>query len=136
MVKRVILLLLAIGATGAPLSAQDYSVLDISFGYGNYGVETVENNTVVLYMKGTPEMPRCGFSAATVQVLQDVGASFRAVDVLADPEVWNGVKIYSDWPTIPQVFIGGKFVGGCDIVRDLHAKGELKPMVEAAQQKS
>lgn len=94
--------------------------------------ETVEGHKVVIYMKGTPVMPRCGFSAATIQVLQEVGTPFEAVDVLADQEVWDGVKQFSDWPTIPQVFISGKFIGGCDIVRDLHAKGELKPMVDAA----
>ena len=94
--------------------------------------KTVENNKVVIYMKGTPEMPRCGFSAATVEILKDLGEPFEAVDVLVDPEVWEGVKSFSDWPTIPQVFIGGQFVGGCDIVRDLHAKGELAPRLEAA----
>ena len=93
---------------------------------------TVDGNKVVIYMKGTPAAPRCGFSAATIQVLQEIGTSFTAVDVLADPETWDGVKQFSDWPTIPQVFIGGKFVGGCDIVRDLHTKGELKPIVDAA----
>jgi monothiol glutaredoxin len=92
----------------------------------------VESNTIILYMKGTPETPRCGFSAATVQILQSLDAPFAAVDVLADPEVWQGVKEFSDWPTIPQVFIGGQFVGGCDIVREMHAKGELAPLVQKA----
>ena len=94
--------------------------------------QDVETNKIVIYMKGTPEMPRCGFSAAAVQVLQSIGEPFKAVDVLADPEVWQGVKEYSDWPTIPQVFIGGQFVGGCDIVRELHAKGELASLVRQA----
>ncbi len=92
--------------------------------------QDVSNNKVVIYMKGTPEMPRCGFSAATVQVLQDLNVPFKAVDVLADPEVWQGVKEFSDWPTIPQVFIGGEFIGGCDIVREMHAKGELAPLLQ------
>ncbi|MFQ5720148.1 MAG: Grx4 family monothiol glutaredoxin [Acidobacteriota bacterium] len=96
--------------------------------------QTVTGNPVVIFMKGTPAMPRCGFSAATVEVLRDAGAAFEAVDVLADPQVWDGVKEYSDWPTIPQVFIGGKFVGGCDIVRDLHARGDLKPLLDAASE--
>lgn len=94
--------------------------------------ETVESNPIVIYMKGTPEMPRCGFSAATIEALRQAGASFHAVDVLADPEVWSGVKQFSDWPTIPQVYISGQFVGGCDIVRDLQARGELQGMVEKA----
>ena len=92
--------------------------------------QDVSNNKVVIYMKGTPETPRCGFSAATVQVLQDLNVPFKAVDVLADPEVWQGVKEFSDWPTIPQVFIGGEFIGGCDIVREMHAKGELAPLLQ------
>lgn len=98
--------------------------------------EDVSSNKVVIYMKGTPEMPRCGFSAATVQVLQSLEVPFKAVDVLADQEVWQGVKEFSDWPTIPQVFIDGQFIGGCDIVREMHAKGELAPLIkkeEAAQ---
>jgi len=88
--------------------------------------QDVNNNKVVIYMKGTPEMPRCGFSAATVQVLQSLDVPFKAVDVLADAEIWQGVKEFSDWPTIPQVFIGGQFVGGCDIVREMAESGELE----------
>jgi monothiol glutaredoxin len=90
----------------------------------------VEEHRIVIYMKGTPEMPRCGFSAAAVQVLQTLNVPFKAIDVLADPEIWQGVKSYSEWPTIPQIFIGGQFVGGCDIVREMHAKGELAPLLE------
>ena len=93
-------------------------------------VDIVQGNKVIIYMKGTPEMPRCGFSAATIQVLQTLNVPFKAVDVLADQEMWQGVKTYSDWPTIPQVFIGGTFIGGCDIIREMHAKGELQPLVE------
>jgi monothiol glutaredoxin len=95
--------------------------------------QDVEGNKIVLYMKGTPEAPRCGFSAAVVQVLQSLNEPFKAVDVLADPEVWQGVKEFSDWPTIPQIFIGGRFVGGCDIVREMHAKGELATLVAKAK---
>lgn len=94
--------------------------------------QTVAGNTVVIYMKGTPEQPRCGFSAATVEVLKLLNVPFKAVNVLEDPEIWQGVKQYADWPTIPQVYVGGKFVGGCDIVRDLHARGELEPLVRKA----
>jgi monothiol glutaredoxin len=92
--------------------------------------QAVEENEIVIYMKGTPEMPRCGFSAAAVQVLQTLNKPFAAIDVLADAELWQGVKEYSDWPTIPQVFIGGQFVGGCDIIREMHAKGELESLVQ------
>ncbi len=92
----------------------------------------VQENTIVIYMKGTPTMPRCGFSAATVEVLQSLDVPFKSVDVLSEPEVWQGVKEFSEWPTIPQVYVGGQFVGGCDIVRGLHAKGELAPLVEKA----
>jgi len=95
--------------------------------------QDVSNNKVIIYMKGTPEVPRCGFSAATVQVLQSLNVPFKAVDVLADPEVWQGVKEFSDWPTIPQVFIGGRFIGGCDIVREMHARGELAPLLRDAE---
>ena len=93
---------------------------------------TVTGNPVVLYMKGTPQAPRCGFSKAVVDVLSGLSVPFTAVDVLADAEVWQGVKAYSEWPTIPQVFVGGTFIGGCDIVREMHAKGELEPLVRAA----
>ena len=94
--------------------------------------ETVKGNKVVIFMKGTPSFPQCGFSAATVAVLNDLGVSFKAVNVLEDNEIREGVKRYSNWPTIPQVFVGGQFVGGCDIVREMHAAGELKPLVDAA----
>jgi len=93
---------------------------------------TIKNNKIVLFMKGNPAMPQCGFSAATVRCLQDLNVPFETVDVLSDPEIRDGVKTFSNWPTIPQVYIGGEFVGGCDIVRDLHATGELKKMVEKA----
>ena len=92
----------------------------------------VRENTVVIYMKGTPRFPMCGFSAATVEVLSDIGVPFKAVDVLAEPEKRDAVKTYTNWPTIPQVFVGGKFIGGCDIVRELHARGELEPLIRNA----
>jgi monothiol glutaredoxin len=92
--------------------------------------EAVKKNKVIIFMKGTPSMPQCGFSAATVACLKEVGEPFESVNVLADPAVREGVKAYTSWPTIPQVFIGGKFVGGCDIVRDLHSKGELAKLIK------
>jgi monothiol glutaredoxin len=94
--------------------------------------EEVRQNPVVIYMKGTPRFPMCGFSAATIEVLNEVGVPFKAVDILADQDRREGVKAYTSWPTIPQVFVGGKFVGGCDIVRELHARGELAPMIRKA----
>ena len=92
----------------------------------------IRNNKVVLYMKGTPASPQCGFSAATTEILQDLGKPFHTVDVLSSPEKRDAIKRFSNWPTIPQVYVNGKFIGGCDIVRELHAKGELAPMLRAA----
>jgi len=92
----------------------------------------VQENRVVVYMKGTPAFPMCGFSAATVEVLREIGVPFKAVDVLAEPEKREAIKAFSNWPTIPQVYVGGKFVGGCDIVRELHARGELAALLRAA----
>ncbi len=92
----------------------------------------VKENPVVLYMKGTPRFPMCGFSAATVEVLNEVGVPFKAVDILSEAEKRDAVKAYTSWPTIPQLFVGGQFVGGCDIVREMHAKGELAPLIRKA----
>lgn len=92
----------------------------------------VEQHPVLIYMKGTKEMPQCGFSAAAVQVLSSYGAPFKDVNVLADQEKWAAVKTFSNWPTIPQIYIGGTFVGGCDILREMHAKGEVAPLIEKA----
>src|SRR5207253_10129156 len=87
----------------------------------------LKDNKVVVYMKGTPSFPMCGFSAATVQVLREVGVPFKAIDVLAEPEKREAIKRFSSWPTIPQVYVGGKFIGGCDIVREMHARGGPAP---------
>lgn len=86
----------------------------------------VDNNEVVLFMKGSPMMPQCGFSAAVVQSLTMMGIKFKGVDVLADMEVRQGIKDFSNWPTIPQLYVKGEFVGGCDIIREMHESGELK----------
>jgi monothiol glutaredoxin len=91
----------------------------------------INANDVVLFMKGTPVFPRCGFSAALVQILTELGVAFKAVDVLADPEIRQGIKDYSNWPTIPQLYVKGDFVGGSDIVREMFEQGELKPFLEA-----
>ncbi|MDZ3838023.1 MAG: Grx4 family monothiol glutaredoxin [Rhodospirillales bacterium] len=87
--------------------------------------QEVEENPVVLFMKGTPMFPQCGFSAAVVQVLSEAGVKFKGIDVLSDPSLREGVKQFSNWPTIPQLYIKGEFVGGCDIVREMYASGEL-----------
>jgi monothiol glutaredoxin len=91
--------------------------------------EVIENHRVVLFMKGSKHMPQCGFSAAVVEILKSLGADFETVNVLADPEIRQGIKDFSRWPTIPQLYVDGKFIGGCDIVRDMHASGELAPIV-------
>ena len=93
----------------------------------------VTTDVIVLYMKGTPKVPQCGFSGATVQLLKACGVqNFTAVDVLADPDIRDGIKTYSNWPTIPQLYIKGEFVGGVDIVREMHEQGELQKLIDAA----
>ncbi|RKT58825.1 monothiol glutaredoxin [Azonexus fungiphilus] len=92
--------------------------------------ETVTNNPVVLYMKGDARFPQCGFSAAVVQVLKLCGVTdFVTVNVLADEEIRQGVKEYANWPTIPQLYIKGEFIGGCDIVKEMYQSGELQPLL-------
>ena len=85
----------------------------------------VAENDVLLFMKGTPVMPQCGFSAAVVHILSELGVKFKAVNVLADAEVRQGIKEFSNWPTIPQLYVKGEFVGGCDIVKEMFEQGEL-----------
>ena len=87
--------------------------------------QDITDNDVVLYMKGSPVFPQCGFSAAVVQILTHLGVPFKGIDILADPELREGVKVYSSWPTIPQLYVKGEFVGGCDIVREMFETGEL-----------
>ena len=94
--------------------------------------KTIEGNKVAVFMKGTPEMPRCGFSAATVEILNGYGYPFAAVDILENPEVRATLPEYSSWPTFPQIFIGGKLIGGCDIVHELRDSGELQKILDAA----
>jgi len=94
--------------------------------------EMVKKNKILIFMKGTPSLPMCGFSAATIQVFDALDVPYETVDVLEDPVVREGVKRYSKWPTIPQVYINGEFIGGCDIVREMYASGELEPLARAA----
>ena len=87
-------------------------------------------NDVVLYMKGSPVFPQCGFSAAVVQVLSHMGVKFKGVDVLQDPGLRQGIKDFSSWPTVPQLYVKGEFVGGCDIVREMFQSGELEDLLK------
>ena len=89
----------------------------------------INSQDVVLFMKGTPVMPQCGFSAAVVGVLSHVGVQFRGINVLEDEQIREGIKVYSDWPTIPQLYVKGEFMGGCDIVREMYETGELLEML-------
>ena len=90
----------------------------------------VKSNDVLLYMKGTPAFPQCGFSAVTVQILNHVGVKFKAVNVLEDQDVREGIKAFSNWPTIPQLYVKGEFVGGADIVKEMFEQDELIPFLE------
>ena len=90
----------------------------------------IEENSVVLFMKGSPMMPQCGFSAAIAQTLTQLEVKFKGIDVLADEELRQGIKEFSSWPTIPQLYVKGEFVGGSDIVREMHENGELKELLD------
>ena len=92
--------------------------------------DLIEKNEVCLFMKGTPEVPQCGFSLAVSNVLKHLEVKFNGVNVLENPEIREGIKTFSDWPTIPQLYIKGEFVGGCDIVKEMFEKGELKKLFE------
>jgi monothiol glutaredoxin len=92
----------------------------------------IHENKVCVFMKGNRNFPQCGFSAATVAMLDQIGAPYGTVDVLSDPELREQIKVYSNWPTIPQVYVDGKFVGGCDIVRELYESGELQTLINSA----
>ena len=92
--------------------------------------KNVSENNVVLYMKGTKDFPQCGFSAVVVQILKNLGVDFVDINVLADSEVRQGIKDFSNWPTIPQLYIKGEFVGGCDIVKEMFQSGELQELLK------
>jgi len=95
----------------------------------------VKDHDVLLFMKGTPTSPQCGFSAQAVAILQAEGIDFSSADVLASNEVRNAIKEFSSWPTIPQLYVSGEFVGGCDIITDMHKSGELKDLLEPIKTK-
>jgi monothiol glutaredoxin len=91
--------------------------------------QEVSSSDVLLFMKGTPVFPQCGFSAATVGILSNLGVKFKAIDVLKDPEIRQGIKEFSNWPTIPQLYVKGEFVGGCDILKEMYEADELAPFL-------
>ncbi|HLZ67951.1 MAG TPA: Grx4 family monothiol glutaredoxin [Aliidongia sp.] len=93
--------------------------------------DDISTNPVVLYMKGTPVFPQCGFSAGVVQVLSRLGVKFKGIDVLADPSIRQGIKEFAQWPTIPQLYVKGEFIGGCDIIREMFSTGELVELFQA-----
>ena len=94
--------------------------------------EQIAGNSVILYMKGSPNAPQCGFSARTVQAVMACGERFAYVDVLTNPDVRANLPLYGSWPTFPQLWVGGELIGGCDIVTDMYEQGELKPMIQEA----
>jgi len=92
----------------------------------------IANNKVILYMKGSRDMPQCGFSARVVNILNSYGVDYESVDVLSDPEIRQGIKDYSNWPTIPQLYVNGQFIGGCDICVEMDQNGELGGLIKEA----
>ncbi len=94
--------------------------------------EQVESNPIVIYMKGTPQMPQCGYSSRASQALQNCGVEFAYVNVIADPEIFENLPRYADWPTFPQIYVKGELIGGHDILMEMYQKGELQPILEAA----
>jgi monothiol glutaredoxin len=92
----------------------------------------IDENKILLYMKGTKEMPQCGFSARVVQILNSYGVPYESVDVLADPELRQALKEFSNWPTFPQLYVNGQLIGGCDICVEMDQNGELEPIIRAA----
>ncbi len=95
----------------------------------------LKKNKVLIFMKGNPKFPQCGFSDATNRIFESFDYPYETVDVLADPQIRAGIKSYSNWPTIPQVFVDGKFIGGCDIIREMHERGELAQVLKSAFEK-
>ncbi|MEE4661448.1 MAG: Grx4 family monothiol glutaredoxin [Halieaceae bacterium] len=94
--------------------------------------EQIENNPILLYMKGSPNQPQCGFSARTAQALMACGERFAYVDILSNPDIRSALPAYANWPTFPQLWIAGELIGGCDIVTEMHENGELEPLVKSA----
>jgi len=98
--------------------------------------EQIEQNPVIIYMKGSPEQPQCGFSAQSTQMLMACGEKFAYIDILANPEIRANLPQYSDWPTFPQLFVEGELVGGCDILTEMYENGELQTLISEASQRA
>jgi monothiol glutaredoxin len=92
--------------------------------------DIISKNDVVLFMKGTPDMPQCGFSMTVTNILKQLKVKFNGIDVLADPEIRQGIKDFSNWPTVPQLYVKGEFIGGCDIAKEMFEKGELQKLLK------
>ncbi len=97
--------------------------------------QQVETHPVIIYMKGTPQLPQCGFSSRTIEALKSMEVEFAFVNVLSDPEIFQNLPRYADWPTFPQVYVDGELIGGCDITLEMHASGDLEKMVKKAIEK-
>jgi len=97
--------------------------------------QQVETNPIIIYMKGTPKLPQCGYSSRAAKALQECGVDFTYINVLDEPEIFEQLPRYANWPTFPQIYVNGELIGGCDITLELHKKGELKPMLEQAVKK-
>lgn len=97
--------------------------------------QQVDTNPVIIYMKGTPQLPQCGFSSRTIEALKSMEVEFAFVNVLSDPEIFQNLPRYADWPTFPQVYVDGELIGGCDITLEMHASGDLEKMVKKAIEK-
>lgn len=95
--------------------------------------QQISENKIILYMKGNAEMPLCGFSARAVNILKSCGVPFATIDVLQDEEIRDGIKVYSNWPTIPQLYVNGEFIGGSDIMAEMHEAGELQQLIQGVQ---
>jgi monothiol glutaredoxin len=93
--------------------------------------DIINKNDVVLFMKGTPEMPQCGFSMTVCNILKELKVKFNGINVLADPEIREGIKDFSNWPTVPQLYVKGEFIGGCDIAKEMYENGELKKILNS-----
>ena len=97
--------------------------------------EQITGNTIILYMKGTPQLPQCGFSSRTAEALKSLGIEFAYVNVLSDPEIFQNLPRFADWPTFPQVYVDGELIGGCDITLEMHESGELEKVTRSALEK-
>ena len=118
------------GSPAAPVNVRlyAYGYKDVMMGIKEFIENELKSNDVVLFMKGTPQFPQCGFSGQVVQILDHVGVGYKGLNVLESPDLRDGIKTYSSWPTIPQLYVKGEFVGGCDIVREMFQAGELQKL--------